>query len=284
MRRILLLATLIALIAVPQSFAAAGWIKSVSAAQKSAKEKSQVIFVDLFAQWCGWCHRFEGDVYPSEAFQKATSNMVLLRLDIEDGGEGSAFAKRFQVSTLPTFLLLNPDFTIVGQIRGYAPPAEFVRMMGDTLNKYKSFQKLVDSEDSFATDYPKRLELAKEFRYRQNYSAAEPRLRKLIGEKSVPVGLRDQAYYELGINYLMEGKYKDVKKTIDDFNKVQTQGEPYERAQLLATDVCLAQGNLRCAADELRNFKQKFPNSPLIPNVDMMLPSIERQLGPVKQQ
>jgi thioredoxin-related protein len=269
--------------AVPQAFAA-GWIKSVTAAQKAAKEKKQMIFVDLFAQWCGWCHRWEGDVYPSEAFQKATDNMVLMRLDIEDGGEGSAFAKRYQVTTLPTFLILNTDMTIVGQIRGYAPPNDFVKMMADTLNKFKTFQKLVESEPTFANDYSKRLELAKEFRFRQNYSAAEPRLRKLIADKSVPVAVRDQAYYELGINYLMEGKYPDVKKTIDDFNKVQTQGEPFERAQLLATDVCLAQGNLRCAADELRNFKQKFPNSPLIPNVDMMLPSIERQLGPVKTQ
>ncbi len=282
MRRTLLLAALTALLAVPQSFATTGWIKSISGAQAAAKARKQMIFVDLFAQWCGWCHRFEAEVYPSEAFQKATEKMVLLRLDIEDGGEGAAFARRYQVSTLPTFLILNPDFTIVGQIRGYAPPNEFVRMIGDTLNKYKDFQKLVGSEAS--ADYEKRLQLAREFRYRQNYAAAEPRLKKLIADKSVPVALRDQAYYELGINFLMEGKYSDVKKTISDFNKVQTQGEPFERAQLLATDVCLAQGNLRCAADELKNFKQRFPNSALIPNVDMMLPSIERQLAPVKQQ
>ncbi len=282
MRRTLLLAALTALLVAPQSFAATGWIKSVSGAQAAAKARKQMIFVDLFAQWCGWCHRFEAEVYPSEAFQKATEKMVLLRLDIEDGGEGAAFAKRYQVATLPTFLILNPDSTIVGQIRGYAPPNEFVKMIGDTLSKFKDFQKLVDSEAS--ADYEKRLQLAREFRYRQNYAAAEPRLKKLIADKSVPVALRDQAYYELGINFLMEGKYSDVKKTISDFNKVQTQGEPFERAQLLATDVCLAQGNLRCAADALKNFKERFPNSALIPNVDMMLPSIERQLAPVKQQ
>lgn len=282
MRRTLLLAALTAFLVVPQSLAVTGWIKSISGAQAAAKARKQMIFVDLFAQWCGWCHRFEGEVYPSEVFQKATEKMVLLRLDIEDGGEGAAFARRYQVSTLPTFLILNPDFTIVGQIRGYAPPNEFVKMIGDTLSKYKDFQKLVDSEAS--ADHEKRLQLAREFRYRQNYAAAEPRLKKLIAGKDVPVALRDQAYYELGINFLMEGKYADVKKTISDFNKVQTQGEPFERAQLLATDVCLAQGNLRCAADALKNFKQRFPNSALIPNVDMMLPSIERQLAPVKQQ
>ncbi|HEV8661200.1 MAG TPA: thioredoxin family protein [Thermoanaerobaculia bacterium] len=282
MRRILLLATLIVLIAAPQSFGA-GWIKSIATAQRQAKEKKQMIFVDLFAQWCGWCHKFEADVYPSEAFQTATAKMVLLRLDTEDGAEGSKFAQRYQVATLPTFFILNSDMTVVGSIRGYAPPTEFVKIMGDTLAKHQNFLKLVESEPSFAKDYQKRLDLAKEFRHRQDYAASEPRLKKLIMEKGVPVAFRDQAYYELGIVYLMEGKYPDVLKTIDQFSKVQKEGESYERARLLATDVCLAQGNLRCAANELRDFKKSFPNSPLIPNVDMMLPSIERQITPVKQ-
>jgi thioredoxin-related protein len=277
-----LLATLIVLIAAPQSFGA-GWIKSIATAQRQAKEKKQMIFVDLFAQWCGWCHKFEADVYPSEAFQTATAKMVLLRLDTEDGAEGSKFAQRYQVATLPTFFILNSDMTVVGSIRGYAPPTEFVKIMGDTLAKHQNFLKLVESEPSFAKDYQKRLDLAKEFRHRQDYAASEPRLKKLIMEKGVPVAFRDQAYYELGIVYLMEGKYPDVLKTIDQFSKVQKEGESYERARLLATDVCLAQGNLRCAANELRDFKKSFPNSPLIPNVDMMLPSIERQITPVKQ-
>jgi thioredoxin-related protein len=276
------LATLIAVLSAPQSFAA-GWIKSIASAQKAAKEKKQMIFVDLFAQWCGWCHKFEADVYPSEAFQNATAKMVLLRLDTEDGADGSRFAQRYQVATLPTFFILNSDMTVVGSIRGYAPPTEFVRMMGDTLAKYQAFQKLVDSEASFAKDYQKRLDLAKEFRHRQDYAASEPRLKKLVAEKGVPVAFRDQAYYELGIVYLLQAKYADVLKTIDQFSKVQKEGESYERARLLATDVCLAQGNLRCAANELRDFKKQFPKSPLIPNVDMMLPSIERQLQPVKQ-
>ncbi len=281
LRRILLLAALVALVTVPQTFAA-GWIKSVAGAQKAAKADKKMIFVDLFAQWCGWCHKWEADVYPTEVFQKATSKMVLLRLDTEDGADGTAFAQRYQINSLPTFVVLNHDMTIVGLIRGYAPAPEFVKMVDSSIVKYKAFQQLTASESTFTGDYAKRLELAKEFRLRQNYPASEPRLKKLITEKGVPAAFRDQAYYELGIVYLMQGRYGDVTKTIAEFSKVQKEGEPYERARLLATDVCMARGDLRCAADSLHNFKDEFPNSPLIPNVDMMLPSIERQLGPVK--
>jgi thioredoxin-related protein len=282
LRRILLLAALVALVTVPQTFAA-GWIKSVAAAQKAARVDNRMIFVDLFAQWCGWCHKFEADVFPTDEFQKATSKMVLLRLDTEDGADGTAFAQRYQISSLPTFVVLNHDMTVVSLIRGYAPAPDFVKMLDNSLLKYKSFQKLAASESTFSKDYAKRFELAKEFRLRQNYNQSEPRLKKLVTEKGVPLEVRDQAYYELGILYLVQGRYVEVTKTIADFSKVQKEGEPYERARLLATDVCIARGDLRCAAESLHDFKDEFPNSPLIPNVDMMLPSIERQLGPVKQ-
>ena len=286
MRRTLLLALLVALAAVPQTNAAplTGWLKSAATAEKIAKQKNQMIFVDLFAQWCGWCHKFEADVIPNEVFQKATSKMVLLRLDTEDGADGTEFARKYQITSLPTFVVLNSDMTIVGLIRGYAPAPDFVKILDNTLAKYKAFQTMAASESTFAKDYDKRMKLAKEFMVRQNFAQSEPRLRKLTTEKGVPADIRDEAFYELGASYLMQGKYAEVNKVVDQFSKVQNEGEAYERARLLPSDVCLAQGNLRCAADNLRQFKEEFPKSPFIPNIDMMLPSIERQLGTVKQQ
>ncbi len=284
MRRTLLLATLVALATVPRAYGAPTWLKTAASAQKAAKEKNQMIFVDLFAQWCGWCHKFEADVMPSDVFQKATSKMVLLRLDTEDGTDGTAFAQKYSITSLPTFVVLNHDMTIVGLIRGYAPAPDFVKMLDGTIAKYKQFQSLVSTESAFAKDYDTRLKLAKEFMVRQNFAQSEPRLRKLTLEKGVPANIRDEAFYELGASYLMQGKYSDVTRTVDRFSKVQNEGEAYERARLLASDVCLAQGNLRCAANELRTFKEEFPHSPFIANIDMMLPSIERQLGSMKQQ
>ncbi len=284
MRRTFLLATLITLATVPQSYAAPTWLKTAASAQKAAKDNKQMIFVDLFAQWCGWCHKFEADVIPTDVFQKATSKMVLLRLDTEDGADGTAFAQRYSITSLPTFVVLNHDMTVVGLIRGYAPAPEFVKMLDGTIDKYRQFQSLVASEGSFTKDYEKRLKLAKEFMVRQNFVQSGPRLEKLTLEKGVPTDIRDDAFYELGASYLMQGKYADVTKTVNRFSRVQNEGEAYERARLLSSDVCLAQGNLRCAANELRTFKEEFPHSAFIANIDMMLPSIERQLSSMKQQ
>jgi outer membrane protein assembly factor BamD (BamD/ComL family) len=41
----------------------------------------------------------------------------------------------------------------------------------------------------------------------------------------------------------------------------------------------MQQGNLLGAANEFRSFKKQFPNSSLLPQIDMMLPEIERRLA-----
>ena len=272
------LAIAVAFIGVPQA-SASPWIKSVVEAQKQAKQKNALIFVDMFADWCGWCHRMEQEVFPSQAFQNATDDMVLLRLNTEDGGEGTKLARQFQVSSLPTFLVLSPDMTIAGIIRGYAPSADFVRSLKDVQGKYKDFQTRVKQEPTYAKDYQKRLDLAKEFTQRFALKESESRLKKIIGETGLPPGVRDQAYYELAVSQLLQKKYDESTKTITKFATMQTKGEPYERSRLLLGQIYLEQGNIMGAANEFRSFKQTFPNSPLVQNVNQILPDLERQLS-----
>jgi thioredoxin-related protein len=139
-RRLSLLAV-VALVSAPQLFAGRVWHKAVGPAQKEALAKKQLILVDMFAEWCGWCHRFEREVFPSQVFQDATKDIVLLRLDTEDGKEGTQFAKRYAVTSLPTFLVLAPDLSIAGLLRGYAPPNDFVQSLKDARNQYADLLK-----------------------------------------------------------------------------------------------------------------------------------------------
>jgi len=273
-----LLVIAVALVIVPQ-LQASPWIKSVGTAQKKAKDGNKLIFVDLFAEWCGWCHKMEQEVFPTEAFQNATDDMVLLRLNTEDGGEGTQFAQKFQVRTLPTFLVLAPDMSVAGVIRGYAPAKEFVESLHQVEKQNEEFRKRAKDEASIANDYQKRLDLAKEFTQRYALKDSESRLKKLVAEKGVPVSIRDQGYYELAVSQVLQRNYADALKTIEAFGKVQKKGESYENARLLAGQIYLEQGNILGAANELRNFKASFPNSPLVKNVDIMLPDLERRLA-----
>jgi thioredoxin-related protein len=266
------------LAAAPQAFAGGAFLKTLAAAEEKAKAKKSLIFVDMFAEWCGWCHRFEREVVPSEAFQKATDDMILLRLNTEDRGEGSAFAMKYQVRSLPTFLILNHDLTLAGVIRGYAPASEFGKIVTETVTNFREFQKLAKEEASFAKDYRKRLDLAKAFQARHAYSDAESRYKKLIAEQGVPASFRDQAYYHLGALYLDQGKLDQSLKVANDFAEVQNVGESFELSRILVGNIYLAQGNFKSAVETLREFKVKFPKSQFIADIDRVLPTLERQL------
>ena len=277
-RRIVLL-LVIALTLTTPAFAGAGWHKSVAAAQKVAKEKNQLILVDMFAQWCGWCHRFEREVFPSEVFQNATTDLVLLRLDTEDKGEGTQYSQKFGVTQLPTFLLLAPDLSLAGMIRGYAPPKDFVVNLNKTRNDYVAFTNRLKNEASIAKDYAQRFQLAKDLMARASYEKSDPRFKKLTTEKGVPAAIRDDAYYHLAMSYAMQNRLDEGLKTVRGLQAISKTGDPVERARLLAGQIYLQQGNLLSAANEFRSFKKAYPNSPLVKNVDMFLPDIERRLA-----
>lgn len=277
MKRITLLAA-VALLVGQQTFAGP-WIKTYAQAEQRAKAKNQHIFVDLFADWCGWCHKFEQDVIPSEAFQKASDNMVLLRLNTEDGADGTAFAQKFGVTSLPTFLILAPDSSIVGIMRGYQPPSEFATAMKDSEKKYEEFRSRAANESKIANDYQKRFELANEFRMRYSLPNAETRFKALTVTKGVPAGIRDESYYQLALTQILQKKFEDALATINRFGTVQKKGDAYERARLLVGDVYLQQGNYTKAIAEYKSFKTAFPNSPLNRNIDMILPRLQQQMG-----
>jgi thioredoxin-related protein len=278
LNRRFLAAAVVALALAPHTYAGT-WHKSVAAAQKVAKEKKQLILVDMFAEWCGWCHRFEREVFPSKDFQDATANIVLLRLDTEDGKEGTEMARKFGITSLPTFLLLTPDATAAGMIRGYSPPADFATLLKQTIANHQAFLQRVKDEPKLGKDYIKRLDLARDFNSRTAYDKAEPRLRKLMTEKGVPAAVRDAAYYELALAYTMQMKYPEATKTIMALTSLSRYGESVERSRLLLGQIFLQQGNLLAARNEFRDFKQTFPNSALIQNIDQVLPELERRLA-----
>jgi thioredoxin-related protein len=276
LKRFVLIVAAIVLLA-PQSFAGT-WIKSYADAQKKAKVGNRLIFVDLFADWCGWCHRMEQEVFPSEVFQKATDDMVLLRLNTEDGGEGTKLAQRFAVNQLPTFLVLTSQDTVAGVIHGYAPAKEFVTELQKTQASYRDFIKRAANEESIASDYQKRFDLALEFTQHFSFAEAEKRFSKLANDPKTPQLVPDRSFYELAIAQYFQRHYTDTTATINAFARVQSKGEFYERARLLQGNVYWDQGNLMAAANEMRQFKTRFPSSPLQANADQALQVLQQQM------
>jgi thioredoxin-related protein len=263
------------LVASAPSLFAGGWTRSLAGATRQAKAGDKLIFVDLFADWCGWCHKMEQEVFPSETFQNATDDMVLLRLNTEDGAEGTKLARTFNVVSLPTFLVLTPDMVIAGVLKGYAPTNEFVNTLKITRTSYNDFVARRANEASFQRDFKKRFDLAEELMVRHALPDSETHLQKLIRETGLPADIRDRSFYSLAVVQLGQDRPADALATLHRFSTLQTKGESYERASLLVADIYREQGNYPAALKEYRNFKSRFPQSPLMPNVERILPQLE---------
>lgn len=256
----------------------AAWTKSLAAAKEKAKKNDSLIFVDLFAQWCGWCHRMEAEVFPSEAFQTATKKMVLLRLDTEDGKEGSEFARDYGVRSLPTFLLLTADGMLAGTITGYAPARQFSERLGQVEKEYRAFEKRLAGEKQLK-DHTARFTLAKELGERRAFDASEKRLQALIDDKTTPAALKDQIVYQLALGKTLRAKYDEALKVLKAFAGSRRSGEYVERAQLLIADIYMRQGNFKAALEQFRAFKKQFPTSPLNKNFEALLPQLESRVA-----
>jgi thioredoxin-related protein len=236
---------------------AASFHKKVGEARAAAEASNKLIFVDFFADWCTWCHRFEREIVPSEAFQKATRDMVLLRVDTEDRGEGTAFARKYNVSRLPTFVILTPNQSIAAIIQGYAPAPEFVQRMGAELAKYQKLQADLKAEHTKSAE--ERLSIARDLTVRLDYGAAIPRLQKLSATGTA--GVKEEAAFLLAYAQRSSGNVDHALATLSKLLGTKGKGDAIERAWLLRAEIFREQKQFQAALADYKKFQSAFPAS-----------------------
>ena len=108
------------------------WKSSFSSAKGSAKP-GQLIFVDVYTEWCGWCKYMDQRVYTDAAVQQFASDNVFVKLNAEDGAEGEAFAREVGVHGYPTLLVYTKDGQLIGQQPGaFRQARDFVSWLHST--------------------------------------------------------------------------------------------------------------------------------------------------------
>lgn len=92
---------------------------TLAEAFKLAKEQHKLIFVDIYATWCGPCRLLKLKTFPNkDAGEFFNSNFINLTFDGEEG-EGRKLFQAYRFSVYPTLVIFDTDGTPLLGTDGY---------------------------------------------------------------------------------------------------------------------------------------------------------------------
>ena len=106
------------------------WLTDLPKAQAQAKAENKMVLLDFTgSDWCGWCKKFDAEVFQTTEFKNyAAKNLVLVQLDYPHTKPQSdalkkanaELKKRYDTHGFPTFVVLSKDGGEIGRQVGYS--------------------------------------------------------------------------------------------------------------------------------------------------------------------
>lgn len=132
------------------------WLPMADAVAR-VRADSTTLLVHTYAPWCGWCARFDHEVYTDDAVQAyLAENFAVTRVDLE-GQEPVAFFEHtvpmatlgtaFGVTGTPTTVFVGPDGQLLTKLPGYTDVPTFLlvlRYVHEAAYETESFQAFKD--------------------------------------------------------------------------------------------------------------------------------------------
>ncbi len=107
-------------------------------ALKLAKAENKLIFLDLYATWCGPCKMLDKNTFPDKAVGDFyNKNFINIQLDGEKG-EGLMLARQYQIKGYPTLLFINGNGKVVLHTAGYHSPEDFLNLGQEVKNQFNN--------------------------------------------------------------------------------------------------------------------------------------------------
>lgn len=227
------------------------WTSSLDRAIERSEAEDRLILVDLYADWCGWCKRLEEEVYSTQEFREFARDLILLRVDTEDRGEGAELKARYGVYSLPTTLILNHRLVEVGKVEGFAPAVSYIRKIE---HRIASFRQLEEGYARFSgsTDPRALSTLAVEFHQRLDGPRAAELYRRMLALDSLPAENQTLTRYRLSDALRIALDFDAAERELEIARAAaQSSRDPLllDRIELLAGDIALDRGDCERARE-----------------------------------
>ena len=112
----------------------------MAAAQKKADDGMLMLFVDVYATWCGPCKKMDAEVYTVAALSEyMNKHFVNVRMDGESDF-GRKYAAEQQLQGYPSMFIFSDDGTRVSTVVGYKPAMELLPLLKNYVENYKDLK------------------------------------------------------------------------------------------------------------------------------------------------
>jgi len=116
---------------------------SINDAMAKAEAANKLVFVDCYTSWCGPCKKMTDEVFPrAEVGEYFAPRFIAVKYDIEKEDDGRFLAKEHGVSVIPTYLILNPDGSLLHRFSGAYDTERFLRKVEESFDDDKSYGSL----------------------------------------------------------------------------------------------------------------------------------------------
>ena len=101
-----------------------------SSIENAVQNANLPVFIDLWAEWCVPCRKISPVI--DELADEYTGKMIFSKLNVD---ENLNTADRYQIMSLPQFLILNNKMEVLEKFIGAVPKQKFVEKIESALKK-----------------------------------------------------------------------------------------------------------------------------------------------------
>ncbi|TGL57572.1 thioredoxin family protein [Leptospira sarikeiensis] len=189
------------------------WETSVETAFQKAKKEGKPIFIDVYADWCGYCKTLKKEIYPKKEVRKEMSKFVLLSLD---GDRFPNLKKKYSVTGYPTLLFLDKNGSLTEKIAGMPDHKMVIRTLQSAYLKRDKEVVLLGELEKDPENNLLLLKIGEYYYEARDYKkSADFFYRSFASEDPRTPENRHKALFNLGLSF---SELKNWEKTIKTFS------------------------------------------------------------------
>jgi thioredoxin-related protein len=105
---------------------------NINAVLDSAKKQNKLVFLNLWATWCGWCTNMKKNVFTQKTVgEYFNKNFVSITLNGEKG-EGRKLRDKYGITAYPALVFLHPNGQLIGGSLGYTKGPALIELAKKT--------------------------------------------------------------------------------------------------------------------------------------------------------